>query len=77
MLKDISISNIENLIFKMTKLSSYMKESIDDNIKTALYNDVRNDIIKISKAILQFRTHLATDSPTDENDPNYDMVKIF
>lgn len=61
----------------MTKLSSYMKEPIADDIKTDLYNDVRNDIIKISKAILQFRTHLATDSPTDENDPNYDMVKIF
>ena len=61
----------------MTKLSSYMKEPIADDIKMALYNDVRNDIIKISKAILQFRTHLATDSPTDENDPNYDMVKIF
>lgn len=61
----------------MTKLSSYMKEPIADSIKTDLYNDVRNDIVKISKAILQFRTHLATDSPTDENDPNYDMVKIF
>ena len=77
MLKDISRSNIENLIFKMTKLSSYTKEPVDDSVKTALYNDVRNDIVKISKAILQFRTHLATDSPTDENDPNYDMVKIF
>ena len=77
MLEDISRTNIENLIFKMTKLSSYMKEPIADDIKTALYNDVRNDIVKISKAILQFRTHLATDSPTDENDPNYDMVKIF
>ena len=77
MLEDISRSNIENLIFKMTKLSSYTKEPVDDSVKTALYNDVRNDIVKISKAILQFRTHLATDSPTDENDPNYDMVKIF
>lgn len=77
MLEDISRTNIENLIFKMTKLSSYMKEPVADSVKTALYNDVRNDIIKISKAILQFRTHLATDSPTDENDPNYDMVKIF
>lgn len=76
-LDKITVNKIDNLIFDMTKLGSYIYNISDKNVLNKEFEDIKQTIAEMTQAITSFEPYSNPMITIDPNNKDYDPIKVF
>ena len=76
-LDKITVKKIDDLIFDMTKLGSYIYNISDKNVLSKEFEDIKQTIAEMAQAITSFELNGDGSIIIDPNNKDYDPIKVF